>query len=101
MIENSFTREQAIAASKDYRHLVGQGYDDTCLVADIVVSPLDPLNKWIFNNFYAEQGNARKALEFYQGPFYDVMVIASAGMKYTDLRSFLKQNGIEFDPAKY
>jgi len=101
MIENSFTREQAISACKDYRHLVGTAYDDTCTVVDVVVSPLDPLNKWIFNNFYAENGNASKSLDFYHGPFYDVLIIASAGMKYSDLRSFLKGKELEFDPTKY
>ena len=101
MIENSFTREQAVLACKDYQHLKGVEFDESSFVRELAVAPLDPLNKWIFNNYYAESGDAVRALEFYHGPFYDVMVISTEKMKYCDLRTFLRQRNIKFDPAKY
>jgi hypothetical protein len=101
MIENSFTREQAFAACKDYKYLIGQAYDDVHTVANVVVCPLDPLNKWIFNTFYIDTKDAVESLAFYHGPYYDVMVISDSNLKYSDLRSFLKARDIPFIAAKY
>ncbi len=101
MIEHSFTLAQALAICEDYQHLEGKVYDETDRIACVAVSPLDPLNKYIFNRYYIDSKDPLKALQFYHGPYYDVMVISGTDVKYMDLRSFLKNRGIPFEKEKY
>ena len=101
MIDQTFTFDQALAICRDYQHWVGKAYDGSDTIECIAISPLDPLNKYIFNTYYLDSKDAVKALQFYYGPYYDVMVISSMHLKYMDLRSFLKSRNIVFEKEKY
>ena len=101
MIEHSFTLAQALAICHDHQYLVGDVYAEPDIIACVAVSPLDPLNKYIFNTYFIDSQDPVQALQFYHGPYYDVMVISSTHLKYMDLRSFLKTRNIDFATEKY
>jgi len=98
MKREPFTLLQAKTIAARYQYLVGQPYDgdnsDSPLISCVVVAPFDELNKWIYINFYADEHDPQKALNYYYYPYYDVLIIAPApespGYIYSNIRDYLQ-----------
>lgn len=104
-----FSRKQAEKVCKDFQHLLGKPLDaraDLCEpVSQIVIAPLDDLNKWIFIEQLAETNDWEKALSFYKPPYYDVILVArfkdKKGYYYKDLRSYCAEHDLGLTMDKY
>lgn len=104
------TLKQSKAICEDFQFLKGQLFNniptDEKVVDCIAIAPFDEINKWIFINYYAEYQDVEKALEYYCGPFYDVLVISKLqgdfGMHdYCDLRTYLQKHALAFNVNDY
>ena len=73
-----FSLEQAKSICDDFKHLVGEEYNDTdAAIHYIAVAPYDEENKKIFLENYKAVGKINDdSLIGYYGPFYDVVIIA-------------------------
>jgi len=108
MKNEPLTLQEAKALCNDFQYIVGKPYSQSnswSPVIGVVVAPFEDVNKWIFSRYYAEGRNAVNSLSFYQEHRYDVLVFSASvsnqkWLTYTDLRSFLVQNGIPFDVAQ-
>lgn len=91
--------EQALALSGKYQHLVGKEFitEDGAagIIEAVAISPFDDINKWIFLEFYKESRSVKKALEYYQYPYYDVLIITKTepGVKplFEDIRTYCRR----------
>ncbi|MBA3828346.1 MAG: hypothetical protein H0X33_05375 [Taibaiella sp.] len=104
----AFTLTQARAICRDFQYLVNEHfYRDYSnhIVACVVVSPFDDINKWMFINNYMSVGSAAKALSNYYVPYYDVVIIgnskADEAPPYCDIRTYLANRDIKFDREYY
>lgn len=96
----SITFPEAKRLSEEHEHLIGSTFqlkDRLMAVQQIVPSPLDEINKFIFFHFLLESGSAKQALDYYRVPFYDVIVIYRNALDgtqpaYMPLRRFLDQH---------
>lgn len=100
---------QAKKICQHYHHLRGRPLlaraDLREPIVYIVISPHDELNKWIFLQNFSETQDNDRALEFYQPPYYDVLLLAKFRDKnafyYQDLRSYCADTGIDFNINKF
>jgi hypothetical protein len=80
-LKESYTMSEALAIRDIYQHLAGMPYvengEPKGQITNVVISPFDEINKWVFLQHYMESWNADKALEYYKAPFYDVILIIS------------------------
>ena len=93
------TYRQALAVCKEYQNLIGKSFDPTehwNEVECVAVAPYDEINKWIFTRYYSDLKSPVKALEYYEGHFYDVVVIARSRVDRNwcvckDIKTYLEQ----------
>ena len=90
-----FSLEQAKAICNDFKHLVGDEYNETdAAIHYVAVTPFDDENKEIFLDNYRAVGKINDdSLIGYYGPFYDVEVIAHGKDERTNI---LHENIISF-----
>lgn len=105
-----FTLRQAKVLCKDLQTLVGThfdaGHQGGRKVACVALAPFDDINKWIFVSNYLSYQDAEVALDYYNGPFFDVLVIAEISKElnkddYYDARTFMAMHAIPYDTAGY
>jgi hypothetical protein len=80
-LEEAFTKPQARRLREAYSYLEGQelALNDRTggRIETVAVAPYDEINKWIFMQYYQESRDCEKALDFYEAPYYDVILIIS------------------------
>jgi hypothetical protein len=104
MRDEPFTLYEAEVVSQAFQYLAGSRIetDKEVPIEEIIISPFDDINKWMFLYLYRDYKDARKALSHYNSPFYDVIVTAqpipnSNSFRYKDIRTYLTENNIPFD----
>jgi len=110
MIRKSFSLEQATTFCNDYQFLKGNIFDKEKIGMGIIecvaIAPFDESKQWLFAQYYRETKNPVKALQFYNGKEFDVILMAlpmlrKRGIHFMDLRSYLYKNNIFFNQARY
>lgn len=110
MITTPFTFVQASAICRDYQHLCGRIMDQQVLgkgyIECVAVAPYETAKKWLFAQFYRDNRDPVKALQFYKGNDYDVIVLSlpllrKRGIFFTDLHTYALEQHIPFDPFHY
>lgn len=100
----SLTAVDATALCHKYQALVGKTlvceYTDFCIINAIVVSPFDDVNKLRFATVYVSEANAEKAMAFYSGDAFDVLVFGRSvsdkdTILYESLEDYLKHECID------
>lgn len=97
---------QASAISNDFQHLKGQPFDDSSRIEYVTVGPYSRILLWQFLHAIIFGGRSTTELSF-RNPTgrYDVFVVAKTnaepGFAARDIRSYLKEHKIEFDPSRY
>jgi hypothetical protein len=96
---DSLTFTEARRQCEAYEHIIGSTFlheGRLMAIQQVVASPYDEINKYIFFHFLLESGSPSAALEFYRVPFYDVLVIYRQALDgsrpaYLPLRAFLEK----------
>lgn len=110
MLIPPFTLEQAIAICRDYQAIIGSIFEKESLgkgyIECVAVAPYEEAKQWLFAQYYKEYRDATKALSFYKGHEYDVIIIAipflrKRSIEYKSLMTYLTENNIPFDPYRY
>jgi len=83
------------------QQVLGKGY-----VECVAVAPYDTAKKWLFAQFYRENRDPVKALQFYKGQEYDVILLSlpllrKRGIFFTDLYTYTTEQQIPFDLVYY
>jgi hypothetical protein len=100
-MRHPLTLEEAINLSRKYNFLSGQLFDKESLgkgIIDIVTpAPFEESKQWLFAQYYRETRDARKALQFYSGNSYSVVVLSipilrKRAILYKEIDEFLKDN---------
>lgn len=96
--------------SLDYQHLVGLPFDGKALgmgrIECVAVAPYDEAKKWLFAQYCREYEDAVKALRFYSGSEYDVVLLSRPMLRkrkilFRDLRGYLAEFNLPFAGEKY
>jgi hypothetical protein len=102
--------KQAQIVCADYQHLIGnqikKGWKTIAIIEEILVVPFDDFNKHRFLEEYKKTKNYNRALDFYTGKIYDLLIIGKPILNprdvYTcDLRKYLTDSGQPFSPERY
>jgi hypothetical protein len=105
MNKQPLTLNEAMNICRHYQHLNGNVFDKKSLgkgyIECIAVAPFEESKQWLFAQYYHEFRNPNKALQFYNGKDYDVIVLSipvlrKRGIHYQDLRSYLSDNNVSF-----
>jgi len=100
----------ALAACRDYQYLNGSIFEKETLgkghIECVAVAPFEESKQWLFAQYYRETKDPVRALQFYNGPHYDVLVLAipvlrKRAIHFRDLRSYLFENNIPFQANRY
>ncbi len=103
MSKKPLSREEAENLSKEYQYLSGRefldGENNSSTVECVTIAPFDPINKLILLHEYKDCRNCEKAMDFYAGYDFDVVVITlvqkeRAYLEYADIASFLEQTQV-------
>jgi len=93
-------RKQALSVCSDYQDIIGKLYlaaDNTMeVVAAVCIAPYDKKSKATFIDRYKIYRDVEKAISFYQGLDYDVVVFTNCpdGLCCRDLDNFTSGDGI-------
>ncbi|MGN6567259.1 MAG: hypothetical protein ACTHJ0_04870 [Flavipsychrobacter sp.] len=94
------TRKQALNISKEYQNIVGKLYLSKDQVMEVIeavtIAPYDKKNKSTFVEKYKIYRDTEKAISFYEGVDYDVVVFTNCpdGICCRDLDKFTDGEGI-------
>lgn len=110
MIENTpFTFEEAGEICEDFEDLVdteftlpSSGINTVFMVDAVAICPFGEAQKAQFLNRYQETRNITAAIEGYDGPDYDVILLLSdadneADFSYLGIRTFVAEKGITYN----
>jgi hypothetical protein len=109
-MEAALTLRQAEAISNDFQDLLGQFIDPYAnrykYIQYVVPAPYDERSRQFFMYLWTQVGCPAKALQFYKGDMYDVIVVAGDPCledypDFIDLRTFLKEHEGNFDLSAY
>jgi hypothetical protein len=101
MKTQQLTLLEARLLCRQYQHLSGRILfnepTDLYKIECITVAPHDDLNKWIFAHNYINGDSLDKAMEFYTGPYYDVLLLArntgdESVLVYKSLHNYQQQS---------
>jgi hypothetical protein len=95
---------EATEIVKQFEYLKGKSFEPGAEpwfpIEAVAVAPWDDINKRIFIEYYKTKKNPREALRFYQGPYYDVIVICclkeSDWYVFKDIASYCKEHKIKY-----
>lgn len=100
MEKKPFTLKQALALCQHYQGLIGNSFDKLILGKGIIecvaVAPYEESKQWQFAQFYREVKDPWKALQFYRGTDFDVVVLATPFLRkrnvsFKDIRTYLEE----------
>jgi len=100
MERRPFTLQQAIILCKHYQKLIGSHFDRWIpgkgTIECVAVAPFETSKQWQFAQFYKETKDPLRALRFYQGTDFDVVVLATPFLRkrnihFKDIRAFLEE----------
>jgi hypothetical protein len=91
-------KSEAASTALEYGWLQGQVYYEADqplgTIQCVAVAPHDAINKWLFLHYYADCKDPLKALDFYNVPFYDVILVIESGfdggLTYRNLGDYLR-----------
>lgn len=95
--------DQAQALCAEHGYLIGtqikKGWKITGIIDRIIVAPLDGVSQYRFLKEYKISGNAAKAIKFYQGNFYSVLLVVRSVISKTqyttmDLDAYMAAEGM-------
>jgi len=96
---------QACAICKDYQCLRGEAFDATHKIDFVSVGPYSRILQWQFAKNLLKGLSGTTMLDEDLSGRFDVIVISKSEMEpgfvVKDLRSYLKEREITFDPAPY
>lgn len=106
MNQAAYSLQEAQALCERYQYLVGKKMfpDKDWTIDCVAVAPADRLNQWLFAHFYLEAACPKAALNFYQHPGFDVIVLSVHDRKleavaFKDIRTYLEEQGLlQLDP---
>jgi hypothetical protein len=110
MIISPFTEEQARNICSDYQYLCGLPIDKKVpgkgVISCVTIAPYDQAKQWQFAQYYKDYRDPVKALKFYKGTQFSVLVLSvpllrKRGVFFADLITILSQHGIFFDATRY
>ncbi len=107
LAKESLSLNEASALCAEHQHLAGSivlGDNNEFEVIDhVLVAPYGKLNQLLFFKLYKESKDPEKAMNFYDLPQYDVIIIlrelvadGDCYLKYMELDTYLNQTGTAF-----
>jgi len=110
MMTSPLSAAQASMLCQDYQQLTGSIFDKGSLgkgyIECVAIAPFEESKQWLFAQYYREYRDAQKALKFYHGTEFDVIVLSipflrKRGILFKSLREYIQENNLPFQPARY